>query len=262
MADDGDTRRVVVDEHHRQPAVARLRRAGAHERDAPLRHAGLRRPDLVTVDHPVVAVAHRLRAQRREVAARVGLGEALAPRFVAAQQRVEMLVREIRRVHREHRDERLERVVRLGHGHADAPTRRTRARGGGRHRRGRRATRATRSGPNPPRTAPPAARADVTTSMNSCECTPRWRSRTGSCSSSHCRKPARKASRSSSGSPVTGAVSPILRQGASTRGERSRRGAAATRRRSCFGCGATTRRRSGSCSRRPTTVPKAGSGSA
>ena len=67
---DGDARRVVIDEDHRQPAVSRLRRAGANERDASLRDAGLRRPDLVPADHPVVAVADCLRAQRREVAAR------------------------------------------------------------------------------------------------------------------------------------------------------------------------------------------------
>ena len=48
-----------------------------------------RRPDLLAVHDPVVAVAHRRRPQRREVGARVGLGEPLAPDVVAAQHRGE-----------------------------------------------------------------------------------------------------------------------------------------------------------------------------
>ena len=44
-----------------------------------------RAPDLLAVHHVVVAVAHGAGAQRREVGAGAGLGEALAPHLVAAQ---------------------------------------------------------------------------------------------------------------------------------------------------------------------------------
>ena len=75
-----DARRVVVDQHHRQArgAATPACRCAAARRSAANRR--LRRPDLVPVDDPVVAVAHRLRAQRGEVAPGVGFGEALTPR--------------------------------------------------------------------------------------------------------------------------------------------------------------------------------------
>ena len=44
---------------------------------------GVAVPDLLPVHHVVVAVAHRAGLERREVGARLGLGEALAPQHVA-----------------------------------------------------------------------------------------------------------------------------------------------------------------------------------
>ena len=57
---------------------------GAREQQAPVGDVGVARPDLVAVDHVLVAVARRGRAQRREVGAGVGLAEALAPALAAA----------------------------------------------------------------------------------------------------------------------------------------------------------------------------------
>ena len=59
-------------------------RVGADEQLAVVRDLGVRRPDLLAVDHVVVAVADGATAQRREVRAGVGLGEALAPDLLAA----------------------------------------------------------------------------------------------------------------------------------------------------------------------------------
>ena len=59
---------------------------GAREQEAPVGDVGVAGPDLVTVDHVLVAVACRGRAQRREVGSRVGLAEALAPTFAPADQ--------------------------------------------------------------------------------------------------------------------------------------------------------------------------------
>ena len=71
---------------HDQPgdaAVAVL--AGAHQQLAEVGHLGVRRPDLRARHHVVVAVADGPRAQRGQVAAGVGLAEALAPDLLAAQ---------------------------------------------------------------------------------------------------------------------------------------------------------------------------------
>ena len=59
---------------------------GAGEEQAPVGDVGVARPDLVAVDHVLVAVARRGRAQRREVGAGVGLAEALAPALAPADQ--------------------------------------------------------------------------------------------------------------------------------------------------------------------------------
>ena len=60
---------------------------GAHQQFAVVGHLGVRGPDLRAGDHVLVAVAHRPGAQRSQVAAGVGLAEALAPHLVAAQDR-------------------------------------------------------------------------------------------------------------------------------------------------------------------------------
>ena len=63
-----------------------LVRASEH---APLRLVRERRPDLLAGDDVLVAVADRARLQRREVGARLRLGEALAPDLVGRQDRRE-----------------------------------------------------------------------------------------------------------------------------------------------------------------------------
>ena len=58
---------------------------GADQQLAPVGHLGEARPDLLAGDDVLVAVAHALARQRRQVAARAGLAESLAPHLLAAQ---------------------------------------------------------------------------------------------------------------------------------------------------------------------------------
>ncbi len=58
---------------------------GARDHEAPVRHVRERRPHLLTVHHPLVAVALRARRHVGEVGARVRFAVALAPALVAAQ---------------------------------------------------------------------------------------------------------------------------------------------------------------------------------
>jgi hypothetical protein len=62
------------------------RRVGAREQEAPIGDVGVARPDLVPVDHVLVAVARRGGAQRGQVRPGVGLAEALTPALAAADQ--------------------------------------------------------------------------------------------------------------------------------------------------------------------------------
>ena len=153
-----DTRRVVVHEHHRQPAVARLRRAGAH---AARRSAAPRVACDVQILWPLITQSSPSRTAfvRSDARSLPASGSekpwhhASSPRS----SRVEVLAREIGRVHREHRDQRLERVVRLGDRHPSRPSSsyisaRWRASPPSPPSR-----RAIRSGPIHPRTAPPGA---------------------------------------------------------------------------------------------------------
>ena len=64
---------------------------GAHEELAHVGDLAERAPDLLAVEHVVVAVALGARPQRREVGARARLGEALAPHLLAAQDLREVL---------------------------------------------------------------------------------------------------------------------------------------------------------------------------
>ena len=72
-----------------------LRRAGQQE--APLRHGGVGRPDLLAADQPAVAVAPGRGSQRGEVGAGLGLGEALAPDHLAARDGRQVLCAAARR---------------------------------------------------------------------------------------------------------------------------------------------------------------------
>ena len=90
---------------------------GAREQDAPVRDVGVARPDLVAVDHELVAVARRGRAQRREVGAGVGLAETLAPPLASADQAgKETILDRVAAV----RADALTRYPRLGRGGAPA----------------------------------------------------------------------------------------------------------------------------------------------
>ena len=53
------------------------------DQDAELRHLGERRPDLLTVDHEHIPVAHGSRAEVGQIGTGVGLGEELAPQLLA-----------------------------------------------------------------------------------------------------------------------------------------------------------------------------------
>ena len=78
-----DARRVHRHDQPRDALVLRRVGVGADEQLAVVGHLGVRGPDLLAAHDVVVAVAHRLRAQRREVGPGAGLGEALAPHVVA-----------------------------------------------------------------------------------------------------------------------------------------------------------------------------------
>ena len=227
---------VVVDQHHRQTAVSRLGRARAQQHDAALRHRGLRGPDLAAVDDPVVAVAHRLRAQRREIAPGVRLREALAPAFLTAEQIAQMRARRGRGAWTLNMGTSVStREVRLRDRHPPAPelvVHRGAVTGVAAQAAER--PRANRAAPTRRRTAPPAARAGAATmSASSSEKHWRWRVSSSSSPSSHSPNPARKASSSSRG-PVTRGVSPILDNFVNLR--KGRAVGALRHVDSCFGC--------------------------
>jgi hypothetical protein len=69
-----------------RPACLGSLRVGAGEQDAVVRDVRQRRPDLLAVDHPVVAVPDGGGAQRRQVGAGRRLAEQLAPDVVGPQQ--------------------------------------------------------------------------------------------------------------------------------------------------------------------------------
>ena len=60
---------------------------GAADGEDPLGVMSERGPDLLTVEHPLVAVEHRARLDVGQVGAGVGLAEALAPQLLAPQDR-------------------------------------------------------------------------------------------------------------------------------------------------------------------------------
>ena len=74
----------IGERERREALVAGRVGVGAGEQQAPVGDVGVARPDLVPVDHVLVAVARRGRAQRREVGAGVGLAEPLAPALAPA----------------------------------------------------------------------------------------------------------------------------------------------------------------------------------
>ena len=80
-----DAGRVHVDDHVGQVLVPRRVGIAQADEDAEVGDVRERRPDLLAVDEEVVALVLDPRARRGEVAAGVGLGEALAPDLLGAQ---------------------------------------------------------------------------------------------------------------------------------------------------------------------------------
>ena len=81
----GDARRLHVDQQERDAGLRLCRSVGADQAENPVGMLGQRRPGLVAVDDVVVAVAHRLGADRCEVGARARLRIALAPPVLAGE---------------------------------------------------------------------------------------------------------------------------------------------------------------------------------
>ena len=67
-------------------------RVGAREQEDPVGVVRLAGPDLLTVDHEVVAVPDGARLQRREIGAGAGFAVALAPLHLARRDAVEVLL--------------------------------------------------------------------------------------------------------------------------------------------------------------------------
>ena len=83
---DADSRRVFhVHDHDRQPGVLRRFGVGAHGEPTVVRIAGQARPELLPVDHPLVAVALGASRQRGEISACLGFAVADAEVEVALQ---------------------------------------------------------------------------------------------------------------------------------------------------------------------------------
>jgi len=71
--------RSHVDRDERDARVPRRLGVGSHEREDPVGERTVGRPDLLTVDDEILALANRASLETREVAPGVGFGEALGP---------------------------------------------------------------------------------------------------------------------------------------------------------------------------------------
>ena len=84
----GDPRAGHRQDEHRDTGVGLGRiRIGPRQEQPELGIGGVRRPDLLTIDHPLVTVADGACPERHEIRPGVGLGEQLTPPFVAGDQR-------------------------------------------------------------------------------------------------------------------------------------------------------------------------------
>jgi hypothetical protein len=81
---------VHVDDEVGQALVLRLLGIGAHDERAEPADVRQRRPDLLAVDDPLVAVPDRARRQAGDVGAGARLREQLAPDLLAGEQRAEV----------------------------------------------------------------------------------------------------------------------------------------------------------------------------
>ena len=86
---DGDAGRLHVDEQQADALVLRRVGLGAAEEEAPVGDVGVAGPHLLAVHDVVVAVTLRPGAERRQIGARAGLGEALTPELVAVHHRAQ-----------------------------------------------------------------------------------------------------------------------------------------------------------------------------
>ena len=83
---DAHARRVHAQEEHGQALVLGHVRVGAGDQDAPLRIVRAAGPDLLAIDHPVVAIALSLGAQTCQIGTTSRFGEQLAPDVFACSQ--------------------------------------------------------------------------------------------------------------------------------------------------------------------------------
>src|SRR5205807_7654198 len=74
--------RAHVDGQRRDALLLRRVGVGAREAQPPIRELGVARPDLLAVEDPAVVGRRRARGDRRQVTARSGLAEALAPQLL------------------------------------------------------------------------------------------------------------------------------------------------------------------------------------
>ena len=84
---DLDSRRLQVHEDEADALLLAPALGRADQQETPVGPVRLGGPDLGAVDHPIVPVAHRARAQRGEVGARLRLGIALAPDMLGREHR-------------------------------------------------------------------------------------------------------------------------------------------------------------------------------
>ena len=81
----GDAGRFHVDQQEGDAGLRLCRRVGPHQAENPVGMLGQRRPGLVAVDDVVIAVPHRLGADRRKVGAGARLRITLAPPILAGE---------------------------------------------------------------------------------------------------------------------------------------------------------------------------------
>src|SRR5262249_52619301 len=80
-----DARRLHRQEEEREPLVLRRLRVAPRDENRPVGPMRARGPDLLAVDHPLIALARRPRAQTGQVGAGGGLREQLTPHLVTAE---------------------------------------------------------------------------------------------------------------------------------------------------------------------------------
>lgn len=93
-----NTRRLHVDDEHGEALVLFLLGIGAHEDDTIVGIVRAGGPHFLTVDDPVVAIAHGFGLETGDVRTSARLGEQLAPDFLATQGRADIALDPLRRM--------------------------------------------------------------------------------------------------------------------------------------------------------------------